>query len=310
MERLGLGFDILRKANDRLLYCGISRFGRSGAEASRPGYDLILQGESGVMDITGDADGPPTKVGISIADLVTGLYAAQAVMAALAQRQRTGKGRRVDVSMLDSTASLLTFNAGMYFASGKSPERRGNAHPTISPYETFQASDGWFNFGVANDRFWVAFCKAVDRPDLMSEPRFGRASDRAALRLELKTILDPIFRAKPRDHWMTLFAKAGIPSGAIRSVGEVCEAAQLAERGVVRSMQRPTAGILRYLASAVRFDDQLPPEARRPPLLGEHTQEILAEWLSMHKAEIKRLADNGAFGASVVSSTKVHERRA
>src|SRR5690625_2036332 len=128
--------------NERLLYCGISGFGRSRPDASRPGYDLILQGESGVMDITGDPDGPPTKVGTSIADLVTGLYAAQAVLAGLAQRQKTGTGGRVDVSMLDCMASLLTFNAGIYFASGKSPRRRGNAHPTISPYETFRAADG------------------------------------------------------------------------------------------------------------------------------------------------------------------------
>ncbi len=301
MERLGLGFETLRKANDRLVYCGISGFGRSGPEANRPGYDLILQGESGVMDITGDADGPPTKVGTSIADLVTGLYAAQAVLAALAQRQRTGKGGRVDVSMLDSMASLLTFNAGMYYTSGKSPKRRGNAHPTISPYETFQASDGWFNLGVANDRFWASFCKVMDRPDLMAEPRYARAADRAALRSELKAVLEPIFRERPRDYWTALFAGASIPCGAIKSVGEVCEAPQLVARGVARSMQHPAAGDLRYLASTVRFDDQPPPDARRPPLLGEHTNEILTEWLSMDDAEIANFADKGAFGKSEAS---------
>ena len=134
MERLGLGYEVLKQRNAGLVYCGISGFGRTGPEASRPGYDLIVQGESGVMDITGEPDGPPTKVGTSIADLVTGLYAAQAVLAGLAQRQRTGFGGRVDVSMLDAMASLLTFNAGMYFVSGQSPQRRGNAHPTISPY--------------------------------------------------------------------------------------------------------------------------------------------------------------------------------
>ncbi|MCO5089529.1 CaiB/BaiF CoA-transferase family protein [Bosea sp. (in: a-proteobacteria)] len=296
MERLGLGFDTLRQGNERLLYCGISGFGRTGPEAGRPGYDLILQGESGVMDITGDADGPPTKVGTSIADLVTGLYAAQAVLAGLAQRQRTGTGGRVDVSMLDSMASLLTFNAGMYFASGRSPKRRGNAHPTISPYETFRAADGWFNLGVANDRFWAAFCKAMARPDLLAEPRYARAADRAALRAELKAILEPVFREKPRGHWTALFIAAGIPCGAIKSVGEVCEEPQLAARGVARSMHHPAAGDLRYLASAVRFDDEPPPDARRPPLLGEHNGEILAEWLSMDEAQIAGLACSGAFG--------------
>lgn len=296
MERLGLGFEELRKLNERLLYCGISGFGRSGPEASRPGYDLILQGESGVMDITGEIGGTPTKVGTSIADLVTGLYSAQAVMAALGQRQRTGRGGRVDVSMLDAMVSLLTFNAGIYYASGKSPTRRGNAHPTISPYETFRASDGWFNLGVANDRFWVSFCEAIERPELLNDPRFARASDRAARRTELKAILEPLFLALPRDHWTKLFQKAGIPSGAIRSVGEVCEADQLEKRGVARRMQHPAAGELRYLASAVRFDDQPPPAPRPPPLLGEHTREILGEWLSLDEAEIRRFSEGGAFG--------------
>lgn len=297
MERLGLGFETLRRDNPKLLYCGISGFGRSGPEASRPGYDLILQGESGVMDITGEADGPPMKVGTSIADLVTGLYASQAVMAALAQRLRTGEGGRVDVSMLDAMASLLTFNAGMYFASGKSPTRRGNAHPTISPYETFRAADGWFNLGVTNDRFWEAFCKALERPDLLADARLKKIADRTVLRAELKAILDPIFIERPRDHWIALFGKAGIPCGAIRSVGEVCEAPQLAERGVARSMAHPAAGNLRYLASAIRFDDQPPPDVRRPPLLGEHTHEALSEWLSMQADEIAHLAAQGAFGA-------------
>ena len=298
MERLGLGFDVMRQHNARLLYCGISGFGRTGAEANRPGYDLILQGEAGVMDITGDPDGPPSKVGTSIADLVTGLYVAQAVLAGLAQRQRTGTGGSVDVAMLDAMASLLTFNAGIYFASGDSPRRRGNAHPTISPYETFQASDGWFNLGVANDRFWTSFCDAIDRPDLLNDPRFAKASERAGHRTELTAILQPLFRGRPRGHWTKLFGDAGIPCGAIRSVGEVCEAEQLVERGVRREMNHPAAGSLRYLASAVRFDDQAPADARRPPLLGEHTGEILEQWLSLRASDIADLAARGAFGDS------------
>lgn len=296
MERLGLGFDALRQDNDALIYCGISGFGRTGADAVRPGYDLIIQGESGVMDITGDAAGPPTKVGTSIADLVTGLYATQAVLAALAQRRRTGKGGRIDVAMLDAMASLLTFNAGMYFATGESPKRRGNAHPTISPYETFKASDGWFNIGVANDRFWALFCETMQRPELRDEPRFARASDRAAHRSELVAILAPIFATRARDHWTKLFGAAGIPSGAIRTVGEVCEAEQLAERGVSRSTEHPAAGSVRYIASPLRFDDCAPPDARPAPLLGEHTRESLIEWLSLEISAIDAFAERGAFG--------------
>jgi crotonobetainyl-CoA:carnitine CoA-transferase CaiB-like acyl-CoA transferase len=181
LDNWGLTFDALRATNPQIILCSISGFGRSGPDADRPGYDLILQGESGVMDITGDPDGPPMKVGTSIADLVTGLYASQSVLAALMKRQRTGNGGRVDVSMLDSMASLLTFNAGMYFASGESPRRRGNAHPTISPYETFPASDGWINVGVANDKFWSIFCDVIGRNDLMADPLFDSAPKRASI---------------------------------------------------------------------------------------------------------------------------------
>jgi crotonobetainyl-CoA:carnitine CoA-transferase CaiB-like acyl-CoA transferase len=305
MERLGLGFETLRQANERLIYCGISGFGRTGPDRNRPGYDLILQGESGVMDITGDPDGPPMKVGTSIADLVTGLYAAQAVLSALLQRARTGEGGRVDVSMLDAMASLLTFNAGMYFASGVSPQRRGNAHPTISPYETFQATDGWINVGVANDRFWTLFCQAIGRPDLLDDARFTAPPDRAANRRALKALLDPVFAEHPRDHWTSLLSAAGIPCGAIRTVGEVCEAPQLTERGVTRSLSHPAAGSVRYLASAVRFDDQAPPDAVRPPMLGEHTQEILKSWLGVEAAEVHALAERGAFGASRAAATEM-----
>ncbi|MCJ2071258.1 CoA transferase [Methylobacterium sp. J-030] len=298
MERLGLGYETLAEVNARLIYCAISGFGQTGPDVNRPGYDLIVQGESGVMDITGDPAGPPTKVGTSIADLVTGLYGAQAVLSALMQRERTGTGGRVDVSMLDAMASLLTFNAGMYFATGSSPRRRGNAHPTISPYETFQAADGWINVGVANDRFWGAFCEALDLSELAMRPEFARASNRAARRDELKTILEPIFLAGTRDHWISTLSAAGVPCGAIRTVGEVCEAPQLSERGVARSFAHPSAGDVRYLASAVRFDDQPPPDALRPPLLGEHTATVLADWLGLQEADVDRLSGEGAFGRS------------
>ncbi|MEZ5802097.1 MAG: CaiB/BaiF CoA-transferase family protein [Rhizobiaceae bacterium] len=294
MERLGLGYDDLCKLNPRIVYCGISGFGRSGPEAGRPGYDLILQGEGGVMSITGEAGGPPMKVGTSIADLVTGLYAAQAVLAALAQRTRTGTGGRIDVSMLDCMASLLTFNAGMYFASGKSPARRGNAHPTISPYEAFEAEDGWFNLGVANDKFWSIFCRTIGREELLTDPDFATAPKRAENRVRLRDLLTPMFRAKPRDHWLRMLTENAVPCGAIRSVGEVCEAENLKTRGVSRTMRHPRAGDLRYIASALRFDDMPPPDPAPPPLLGEHGEAILADWLNLAMDDVERLARAGA----------------
>jgi crotonobetainyl-CoA:carnitine CoA-transferase CaiB-like acyl-CoA transferase len=297
LERLGIGFEALARDNSRLILCSITGFGRCGPEADRPAYDLIVQGESGVMDITGEQDGPPTKVGTSIADMVTGLYATQAVLAALMRRGRTGRGGRVDVSMVDSMASLLTFNAAIYFATGLSPKRRGNAHPTICPYESFETQDGWINVGVANDKFWKLLCQAIDQPDLAADRRFASAPDRVSCRTELKRILDPIFREHTRTHWRAVLERAGVPCGEIKSVGEVCESPQLVERGVIRSVAHPRAGPVKYIASAVRFDDHPPPDAVRPPLIGEHTGEVLEGWLGLKLSDIEGYARQGAFGA-------------
>jgi crotonobetainyl-CoA:carnitine CoA-transferase CaiB-like acyl-CoA transferase len=297
LDKWGLGFEALRARNPNIIQCSISGFGRTGPDADRPGYDLILQGESGVMDITGDPDGPPTKVGTSIADLVTGLYASQAVLAALMKRQRTGEGERVDVSMLDAMASLLTFNAGMYFASGESPRRRGNVHPTISPYEPFQVRDGWINVGVANDKFWTIFCEIIGRKDLRDDPRFETAPKRAAGRAELIGILAPIFAPKTRAEWLSALGSAGIPCGAIKTVGEVCESPQLAERGMVQSVEHPASGAVRFVARPIRFDDQPPAASTAPPMLGEHTSEVLSEWLGWTAEVISKHAAGGAFSA-------------
>ena len=296
LDKWGLGYDALKARNGRLIQCSISGFGRSGPDADRPGYDLILQGESGVMDITGDADGPPMKVGTSIADLTTGLYAAQAVLAALRLRDRTGEGTRVDVSMLDAMASLLTFNAGMYFATGESPRRRGNVHPTISPYEPFPVADGWINVGVANDKFWALFCDALEQPDLKTDPRFDTAPKRAAGRADLVRILTPIFATRSRADWLARLNAVGIPCGAIKTVGEVCEAPQLVERGMVQSVEHPTAGPVRFVARAIRFDDMAPAPSTAPPTLGQHTHEVLADWLGWDADRIERSAAGGAFG--------------
>lgn len=256
------------------------------------------------MDITGDPQGPPTKVGTSIADMVSSLYAAQAVLAALFRRERTGRGARLDVAMLDAMASLLTFNAGIYFATGKTPTRRGNIHATITPYEPFETSDGWINVAVGNDRFWKLFCPAIGRPDLTDEPRFARAPDRVTNRAALTAILKPILKSKTRRHWRAAFEAAGVPCGEIKTVGEVCETPQLAERGVLRSVPHPAAGPMRYIASPVRYDDQPPQEASPPPLLGEHTACVLNAWLGLTPADIEDYSRRGAFGAAAHQEMK------
>jgi crotonobetainyl-CoA:carnitine CoA-transferase CaiB-like acyl-CoA transferase len=296
LDKWGLSYAALSADNPKLIQCSISGFGRTGPDASRPGYDLILQGESGVMDITGDPDGPPMKVGTSIADLVTGLYASQAVLAALVKRERSGVGGSVDVSMLDAMASLLTFNAGMYFASGVSPKRRGNVHPTISPYETFEANDGWLNVGVANDKFWSLFCSVVDRKEIETDTRFDKAPKRAANRAALAEILKPIFRSLPRDQWLDVLGKAGIPCGAIRTVGEVCESPQLVQRDMVQTVTHGVAGDVKFVVRPLRFDDLPPGPSTPPPTLGEHTIEVFEDWLGWTRTNLSEYASRGAFG--------------
>ncbi len=279
LDRLGLGWETLRAANPRLVLCSITGFGAEGPDAARPGYDLIVQGEAGVMGITGQPDGPPTKVGTSIADLVTGLYASQAVLAALRRRDVTGQPQRVEVAMLDALASLLTFNAGIFFATGNSPTRRGNAHATITPYETFEAADGWVNIGVANDKFWALFCDAAGCADLRDDPRFARTTARVENRAALLALLAPLIRGRRRDDWVAALTAAGVPCGSIRTIGEVCTAAQLTERGMVLEATHPAAGTTRSIASPVRFDGLPPPAPRHAPMLAQHQDEVLRDWL-------------------------------
>src|SRR5206468_2182824 len=196
MERLGFGYERLRAVNRRLVYCSISGFGESGPEASRPGYDLIVQGESGVMDLTGFPDGPPVKVGNSIADLVAGMAAAQGITLALLTRERTGRGQKVEIGMLDVMASLLTYQAGLYWNAGGQPKRRGNQHPSIVPYEVFKAQDAYLTLGVANNSLWERMCRAIGREDLARDPRF----DSEAKRVTNRDALIPALNAEVGRH--------------------------------------------------------------------------------------------------------------
>jgi crotonobetainyl-CoA:carnitine CoA-transferase CaiB-like acyl-CoA transferase len=245
------------------------------------------------MDITGDPAGLPTKIGTSIADLITGQYASQAIMAALLERAGTGMGHHVDISMLDCMASLLTFNAGIYFTTGESPKRRGNAHPTIAPYETFQAADGWLNIGVANDKFWQLFCGVIERPDLADDRRYAKAIDRVPLRAELVPIVAREIAAQPRSYWISRLRAAGVPYGDIRSIEEVCRAEQLVTRGMVAEMPHPTAGQVKNIISPFRFEDQATMHHVAPPLLGQHTSEVLGQLLGMAQEQLAGLQEKG-----------------
>jgi crotonobetainyl-CoA:carnitine CoA-transferase CaiB-like acyl-CoA transferase len=293
MERLGFGYERLARENPRLIYCSISGFGESGPESHRPGYDLIVQGESGVMDLTGFPDGPPVKVGNSIGDLVAGMAAAQGVALALLARERTGKGQKVEIGMLDVMASLLTYQAGLYWNAGGRPGRRGNQHPSIVPYEVFQAQDAYLTLGVANNSLWERACRALGREDLARDPRFDTESNRVANRAELIPILNEIFGSRPADEWLARLHQHGVPAGRINTVAEVCESPHLKARGMIVSLPHPRAGAVTVMGLPIRLHSTPGAAVLPPPMLGEHTDEILTRLLRMPKAKIDRLRETG-----------------
>jgi len=289
MERLGFGYDALRKLNPRLIYCAISGFGESGPEASRPGYDLIVQGESGVMDLTGFADGPPVKVGNSVADLVSGMAAAHGVTLALLSRARTGKGQKVEIGMLDVMASLLTYQAGLYWNGGGRPARRGNQHPSIVPYEVFQAQDAYMTLGVANNSLFDRMCRAIGREELAKDPRFDSEASRVTNREVLVPLLNSIFSTRPASDWLKRLDEAGVPAGRIKTVAEVCDSEHLRARGMFVSLNHPKAGAVTAMGVPIRLWDT-PGAAQAPaPLLGQHTDEILTGLLRIPRAKVDKL---------------------
>jgi crotonobetainyl-CoA:carnitine CoA-transferase CaiB-like acyl-CoA transferase len=293
MERLGLGYATLKKLNPRLVYCAISGFGESGPEAARAGYDLIVQAESGLMDITGFEDGPPVKVGTSIADLVAGMSAAHGVTLALLARMRTKKGQKVEISMLDAMAALLTYQAGIYFGTGAKPSRRGNKHPSIVPYEVFKASDAYLTLGVANNSLWERCCAAMARPDLVKDPRFAREADRVQNRETLVPLLNDVLGKRTADDWLKRFEQVGVPAGRIRTVAEVCESAHLKARGMIVTLPHPKAGDLRVLGVPIRLHATPGQASAAPPLLGQHTERVLRTVLGVGKADVARLRKSG-----------------
>jgi len=293
MERLGFGYEALGALNPRLVYCSISGFGESGPEASRPGYDLIVQGESGVMDLTGFPDGPPVKVGNSIADLVSGMAAAQGVTLALLARERTGRGQKVEIGMLDVMASLLTYQAGLYWNAGGQPKRRGNQHPSIVPYEVFRARDAYLTLGVANNSLWEKTCRALEQPDLARDPRFDTDANRVANRDALIPLLNEVFGTRPVDEWLARLEEAGVPAGKIKTVPEVCESPHLKARGMVVKLPHPKAGEITVMGVPIRLWNTPGAAATPPPLLGQHTDEILTRLLRIPKAKVVRLRAAG-----------------
>ena len=294
MDRLGFGYKTLAKKHPKLIYCSISGFGETGPEAGRAGYDLIVQAESGVMDLTGFPDGPPVKVGNSIGDLVAGMSAAQGITLALLARHRTRRGQKVEISMLDVMASLLTYQAGSYFATGARPMRRGNAHPSIVPYEVFKAADAYLVLGVANDSLWERCCAAIDRPDLVRDPRFDTVARRTEQRDTLVPLLNEILGTRSASEWLKRFEAAGVPAGRIKTVPEVCQSEQLQARGMIVRLPHPKAGEVTTMGVPVKLHGTPGAATMAPPVLGQHTDQVLRKVLGLTPRQIKQLHEQKA----------------
>lgn len=278
LERLGLSLAELRAVNPRLITLTISGMGATGPEHDLPGYDFVLQATGGLMSITGPVEGPPSKVGVAVVDLTTGMFAANAVLAALYARERMGSGQHIDISLLESQVAWLANVGSAYLVTGEPPERYGNAHPTIVPYQTFAASDGIFALGVGNDTQWQTLCTIIGQPDLATDERYASNPARVAHRDELVTILAQHFSRASVADWVEQIQAAGIPAGAVRSIDQVLTDPQVLARDMVVTVQHPTIGDLKLLGIPFKFSGTPATIRRPPPLLGEHTAEILAAY--------------------------------
>ena len=273
----GVDAATLLALNPRLVHVSISGYGVGGPYAERPGYDLIAQGESGLMSLTGEPDGEPIRYPIPLADMTTGLYAALGILGALLARQRTGRGQALDVSLLESQSAWLGILAGAYLNAGETPQRLGNVHPNIVPYQVFRASDKYIIVAVGTQRLWARFCEALGVTDtLLNDPRFATNADRLTHRAELIPLLQAILEQKEAAHWLEAFRAAQIPSGPINSVPETLSHPQIVERGFIVELEHPLAGLVKSLGNPVRFGDTPVSFRRPPPALGEHTAGILA----------------------------------
>lgn len=294
MERLGLGYDALSADSPGLVYCSISGFGQTGPRRAEPGYDAVIQGEAGLMSITGAPDGPPFRLGVAIADIVSGMFAAQGIAMALLARARTGRGQRVDVGMLDATAALLTYQAGIFFATGTTPGRLGNRHPTIVPYETFAASDGEFVVAVGNDDQWRRFCGVIGAAALATDERFTTNQARVSHHDQLHPLLTERLRVRSRAAWVADLKREGVPCGSVRDVAEVLEDPHLDARGMIETVEHISAGAVKVLGVPIKLSETPGGVRTAPPALGQHTDRILHEDAGLSRDEIEMLRSSKA----------------
>jgi formyl-CoA transferase len=288
-ERLGLGYEALRAVNPRLIYCAVSGFGSTGPYAARGGYDLIAQGMSGVISVTGE-EGAPAKSGVPLSDLCAGLFAAYGILAALEHRDRTGEGQLVDTSLLEAAMALTVWEAAEYWVTGQAPGPLGSAHRLAAPYQAIRAADGWLTVGANNDRLFEALCRAIDRPDLCEGRRFTGGAGRMKHRAALIEAIEKTTAGEPRAHWLARLEGEGVPCGPINDYAEALADPQTLAREMVVDLVHPGAGPIKALGIPVKLSDTPGAVDRAAPLLGEHTAEILTE-LGYTEAEQRALRD-------------------
>lgn len=291
MERFGLGYEAVKTANPKIVYCSISGFGQYGPYQSRPAYDQIMQGISGVMSITGEPDGEPQKVGIAITDIGAGMWAAFAIMSAIFHREQQGEGQYIDISMMDAQVAWLTYQAAYYFANGEAPKRLGAAHPTLVPYQAFVCKDGkYLNVAVGSERIWERFCQGIQRSDLRENPDYVTNGDRVRSRLKLVPLLQELFLSRPVQEWVEELQAVNVPCGPINDLSEVFSDPQLLHREMYLEMDHPTLGPIKQTGIPIKFSLTPGGLDRPPPLLGQHNQEVLQE-LGFSDSDIERLAE-------------------
>jgi crotonobetainyl-CoA:carnitine CoA-transferase CaiB-like acyl-CoA transferase len=297
LARYGLGYDDIKVVNPRLIYCSVTGFGQTGPYRERPGYDFMIQGMGGMMSITGEPDGAPgggpQRAGVPIADIITGMYASIAICAALASRAQTAKGQHLDLALLDSQIALLAYQNTNYFSTGRPPGRIGNLHPNIVPYQPFKSSDGEVIVACGNDNLFRKFCEAAGHPELAKDARFATNGKRVENRTELTRLIQDIFGRKTTAEWLALLESAGVPNGPINNIAQVFEEPQVRARGVKIELQHAAAGTLPLVASPMRFSGTALEYRLPPPVLGEHTDEVLRGLLGKSDAEIARLRAEG-----------------
>ena len=298
LARYGLGYDDIRAVNPKIVYCSVTGFGQTGPWRERPGYDFMAQGMSGLMSVTGEPDGVPgagpMRVGIPIIDILTGMYASVAICAALAHRAQTGVGQHLDLALLDTSMAFLSIQGMTYLTTGEAPGRIGNTHPSIVPYQVFPTSDGSVILACGNDNLFSKFCAAAACKHLAGDARFAKNAGRVENRDVLVPLLNAVFAAKTTKEWVAILEAAGVPNGPINSIAEAFDEEQVKARGIRFDLPHPTGGTAPMIASPMKFSATPACQDVPPPLLGQHTDEVLASILGYDTARIALLRERGA----------------